>query len=332
MALGNFTTPVLVLLALAGMMAGCAVIADQRADTREARWEASHPPLGRLVPVDGRHVHLLEAGQPAGTAPDLVLIHGANGNLRDFTFDLVGRLADDYRIVAIDRPGLGWSDSWGEADSDPQFQARVLRRALAPLGLERPVLVAHSYGAAVALGWALEAEAETGALVLLGGATHPWPGDLGLWYRLNGSALGALGRQLLAGFVPESAAEGVFENLFAPADVPDGYIAHFGPGLSMRRASQANNTRQVNALLDHVTRMQPGYADLSLPIELVHGDADVTVGLSIHGERLAREVASARLQVIENGGHMPHHSHPEKVVAAIGRAAWRAGLTTAPPD
>lgn len=124
----------------------------------------------------------------------------------------------------------------------------------------------------------------------------------------------------------------MFETLFAPDPVPDGLVAHFGPGLSMRRSSQANNTRQISALREHVTRMQPRYAGLTLPIELVHGDADVTVGLSIHSERLVREVASARLEVIEDGGHMPHHSHPETVVAAIGRAAWRAGLTAAPPE
>ncbi len=333
MTLNSLSTPgllALLLLLLGGLIAGCAVIADQRAETREARWQASHPPLGRLVAVEGRQVHVHEAGQPAGSAPDLVLIHGANGNLRDFTFDLVGRLEGDFRVISVDRPGMGWSDSWGEADSDPQVQARILRAALDEVGVERPVLVGHSYGAAVALCWALEAEAETGALVLLGGASHPWPGDLGLWYRLNGTALGRLGRSLLAGFAPVSAAEGVLENVFAPDPVPEGYVDHFGAGLAMRRAQQANNTRQVNALLDHVSRMQPQYPGLSLPIELVHGDADTIVGVHIHSARLADEVGAARLTVIEGGGHMPHHSHPETVVEAIERAAFRAGLAPEP--
>ncbi len=330
MSAGGFSTSTIIIVALLLLVAGCALITEQRASTREARWEAAHPPVGRLLTVDGREGHVLEAGQPAGAAPDLVLIHGANGNLRDFTFDLIDRLADDYRILAVDRPGLGWSDSWGEDDGDPRFQARVLRAALTQLGLERPIVLGHSYGAAVAMGWALQAEDETAALVLLGGATHPWPGGLGLWYRVNDGPLGRPARAALAGLVPESAAEGAFVSVFEPAAVPRGYVDHFGAGLSMRRASQETNARQINSLHEHVSAMVTDYQGLTLPIEAVHGDADTIVGLAIHGERLVRDVASARLDVIEGGGHMPHHSHPDRVIAAIARAAFRAGLATEP--
>lgn len=327
MALNSLTSPALVILALGGLLAGCAFIAEQRAATREARWEANHPPLGRLVQVEGRQVHVYEAGQPVGSAPDLVLIHGANGNLRDFTFDLVGRLAGAYRIVAVDRPGLGWSDSWGEADSDPAVQARVLRRALAPLGLERPVVLGHSYGAAVALAWALEAEEEIGALVMLGGATHPWPGDLGLWYRLAASWPGQrVVLPAVAAFAPLSRVEGVIAEIFAPQPVPEGYAAHIGVGLTLRPDALRANAAQVNGLKPYVAGMAAAYHRLALPIEIVHGDADTIVGLGFHSERMVAEVASARLTRLPGIGHMPQHTAPEAVIAAIDRAARRAGL------
>lgn len=320
------TILILALLGVVALLAGCAVVIDARADTREARWQARHPPLGRLLAVDGRQVHVLEAGRAAGDAPDLVLIHGANGNLRDFTFDLVGRLADDYRIIAVDRPGLGWSDSWGEADSDPRHQARVLRAALAQLGITRPIVLGHSYGGAVAMAWALEAPDDTAALVLLAGATYPWEGRLGFWYRFHAGPFGPAGRTLLSALAPESAARGVFEAVFDPDPVPEGYIAHFGPGLSMRRASQAANNRQINTLKDQLQQMHPAYPSLTLPIEMVHGEADTIVGLEIHSARLADDAPGARLTRLEGVGHMPHHSRPEAIVAAITRAAERAGL------
>ncbi len=314
------------LLLLLVALAGCAAMLDARAVSREDAWEQADPPVGRLLSLDDRQVHVVETGQPRGTAPDLVLIHGANGNLRDFTYHLIDRLAPDWRVIAVDRPGLGWSDSWGEADSDPHFQAQVLRRAVAELGVQRPVVLGHSYGGAVAMAWALEAEAETAALVLLGAATHPWPGSLGFWYRINETALGRTARSILTALTPKWLAERVVANIFAPDPMPPGYAAHFGTGLAMRRASQEVNARQVNALLEHVTRMAPDYPRLSLPIEAVHGDADSIVGLEIHSARLAREVASVNLKVIEGGGHMPHHSHTEVVLEAIDRAARRAGL------
>ena len=307
----------------AATLAGCATLLDTRAERREAGWEAAHPPVGQFVTVEGRRVHLVDTG-PAGQRRALVLIHGANGNLRDFTFDLVGRLDDRHRVIAVDRPGLGWSDTWGEVDSDPAEQARILRAAVAQLGVTAPVLVGHSYGGAVAMAWALE-DPGARAVVLLAGATHPWPGEaLGMWYSLNDTALGAPARTMAAALAPGSALEAALAGVFRPAPVPPGYAEHFGPGLSLRRAAQAANTRQVNALLAHVTAMQPRYAGLTLPIEALHGTADTIVGLEIHSRRMAAEVASANLTVIEGAGHMPHHSHPELVVAAIERALTRA--------
>lgn len=318
----------MLLLALGALMllVGCAAAIDARADAREAQWMAEHPPVGDLIVVNGRQVHLRESGRAAGTAPDLVLIHGANGNLRDFTFDLTQRLERDFRILAVDRPGLGWSDSLGEADNDPRAQARHLRAALAERGVNRPIVLGHSYGGAVAMGWALEAPQDTAALVIIAGATYPWDGSLGLWYRINDGPLGRVGRALVSAMAPETAARGVFASVFEPHPVPGGYVDHFGAGLSMRRSSQEANTRQVNALNEQLLRMHPEYPGLTLPIELVHGDADTIVGLDIHSARMERDVASVRLDRVAGGGHMLHHSHPDQVVAAIHRAAARAGL------
>lgn len=310
-------------------LAGCAAWVDRRASARETGWQQAFPPEGRLVDVDGRRVHVLETGRARGTAPDVVLIHGANGSMRDFTFDLVARLAPDFRVIAVDRPGHGWSDGWPESDADPRAQARVLRQALAGLGLRRPVVVGHSYGGAVAMGWALEAlEAgrdDTGALVLLAGATMPWEGRVSLLYDLLDSPLGFAARGYIAGVVSEDAARNVTRRIFAPDRMPPGYVRHFGPGMSMRRAVQEANTRQVNGLNAAVRRMVADYPRLTLPIEALHGTADTIVGLQVHSERLAARVPSVNLVVFDGVGHMPHHARPDETVAAIRRAAERAG-------
>lgn len=325
-ALMPLTKPLMITaIAIVGL-AGCAALVDDRVERREAEWVAQTPPLGRIVIVEDHRIHIYDAGAPRPNAPDLVLIHGANGNLRDFTYDLVGRLQSDYRVLVVDRPGLGYSDSFGEADSDPREQARVLRLALAQFGIRRPIVLGHSYGGAVAMGWALQYEEDTAAVVLLAGATYPWPGALGGWYRLNATPLGRPARAMVAAFAPQNMVTTVMNSVFAPAHVPDGFLGYFGTNLSLRRESQANNTRQVNALLAYASEMSFAYSALTLPIEIVHGTADTIVGLDIHSRRMAQEVASAHLTVIEGAGHMPHHSHPDAVVAAIRRAARRARL------
>lgn len=310
-------------LGLAGL-AGCAAAVDGRASSREAEAEAAYPPLGRFVEVGGLPVHV----HVSGRGPDLVLIHGASGNLRDFTFDLVRRLEGEFRVIAFDRPGLGWSAPLpGAANDSPAAQAAHLRAAARALGVERPVVLGHSYGAAVALAWALEAPGETAALVLLSGATMPWPGELSPLYRIAASPAGeATMVPLLAAFAPRTRVETLVRRTFAPQSPPPGYGDYIGAGLALRRATLRANLRQVNALKPHLEAMAGAYPGLTLPVEILHGSDDRIVPAEVHAGPLAALLPAAELTLLPGIGHMPHHADPEAVVAAIRRAAARAGL------
>jgi pimeloyl-ACP methyl ester carboxylesterase len=276
---------------------------------------------GRFIDLAAGRIHAVVQG----SGPDLVLVHGANGNARDFTLDLVARLSGRYRVIAFDRPGFGFSDDFG-APENPSEQAAILQDAAQALGVKRPIVLGHSYGGAVALAWALQHEQDLGALVLLAPASHPWPGDLGLLYRLAETRFGLnVVLPIAARLIPRSALEGAVKGVFAPDPVPAGYLDHLGVDLTTQVAQMQLNARQINSLITYVTEMSPRYAGLRLPIEVVHGSADKVVGLTIHSERLAREVASARITRLKDVGHMPHHARPAEVAAAIDRAARRAG-------
>jgi pimeloyl-ACP methyl ester carboxylesterase len=295
---------------------GLAGFTHWRASAREAAAETAYPALGGFVTVEGQRIHYVMQGN----GPDLVLIHGASGSVRDFTFALMDRLAKDYRVIAVDRPGLGHSDPI--PDISLAAQARVIRDAVAQLGADSPIVLGQSYGGAVALAWALDGGPT--ALVLVGAPSLPWPGTLDPWYRITSTPVGrAFATPLAAAFVPESYIRSATATVFTPAAVPPGYEAHIGLPLIIRRATLATNTAQVNALRAELVTMEPHYAGLTLPIELIHGSADTIVPLDIHSSPLAKLLPNATLTVIPGAGHMPHHSHPEVVIAAIARAALR---------
>ena len=279
-------------------------------------------PEGAFVTLNGGRIHAIVRGN----GPDLVLIHGANGNARDFSFDLIDRLANEFRVIAFDRPGFGFSDDFGGLLS-PVEQADLLQTAAEALGLERPILLGHSYGGAVAMAWALLAGDDLAGMTLLAPATHPWPGELGLWYRLTASRLGQnLILPMVARLAPRGSVERTLERVFAPDPVPEGYLEHLGFDLTLRTGQLTLNARQINSLRDHVEAMAPGYPALTLPIEVLHGTKDVTVGLRYHAERLIEDVQTAQLTRLEGVGHMPHHARPQEVLAAVERTAARAGL------
>ena len=168
---------------------------------------------------------------------------------------------------------------------------------------------------------------QTAALVLVSAVSEPWPGDLGWTYTVNGSTLGgALFVPVVTAFLPETYVSSSIESVFAPQSAPEGYAEHLGVGLTLRRGSLRANAQQVNALRPHVVEMQKSYGSLTMPIEAVHGDADTTVPVHIHAQVLMGDVPNGNLTVLEGQGHMPQHTAPDDVVAAIDRAAARAGL------
>jgi pimeloyl-ACP methyl ester carboxylesterase len=291
-----------------------------RGGDREARAAVQTPAEGQIVTVDGQRIHALIKGQ----GPTLVLLHGASGSLRDWTFGLMDRLAQDYRVVALDRPGLGHSAA-GQ-DNSLDAQARTLRKALVELGIVQPfVLVGQSFGGSVALAWALQEP--PAALVLISAPSLPWEGGLDPWYRVNETALArALLVPLAAAWVPEAYVRKSMAAVFAPDSMPAGYDDHLGVLQSLRPRQLDQNLQQVNALLAQVTAMAPQYPALSLPVELVHGTEDTIVPLAIHSALLVEVIPDAALTVVPGAGHMPHHSHPEVVLAAIARALSRSGL------
>ncbi|SMX48304.1 alpha/beta fold hydrolase [Maliponia aquimaris] len=314
------------LIALA-ILGGCAVT-QIRADRTESDAEARWPPVGRFVEVDGLRVHYVQKGR----GPDVVLLHGASGNLRDFTFQLVDLLARDYRVTAFDRPGLGYTTrdarfagAFNTRAETPQDQAAILARAAAQLGVTRPVVVGHSYGGSVAMAWGLDQNAA--AVVSLGGAIMPWPGSLDAQYQVLGSALGgAIVPQFVSAFYDEARVREAVSGIFAPQSVPEGYLDHIGPGLSLRRDTIRANGRQVAALRPALVEMSKRYPTLTIPVELVHGSADTTVGYEIHTVAAAKLLPNAHVTRLEGVGHMPQHARPGAVLEAIRRAAQRAGL------
>ena len=306
------------------------------AQYRASQAEAAYPPLGQFVEVAGGQVHYVQEG----SGPHLILLHGAGGNLREFTFDLMGRLTDRYTVTAFDRPGLGYSDrvpgvdkglTATEGDS-PQDQAAMLREAAQKIGITDPIVAGHSFGGIVSYAWAVagldeDSPVNAKAIVSLAGVTMPWPGGLDRYYTVNGSAIGGLLTiPAISGLVPQSIVDSSIAATFAPQMAPEGYGDYIGAGLTLRPSSMRANIRQVNTSRPQVVELSKRYPELTLPIEIVHGEEDLTVPIHVHAEEVEKIVPQVNTVRLPGVGHMPHHAEPEIVVATIDRAAERAGL------
>ncbi|MHA3913629.1 alpha/beta fold hydrolase [Halovulum sp. GXIMD14793] len=294
-------------------MAGVAAVAA-RNSTRFSDLQ----PSGKFVEVDGTRLHYRILGKDG---PQVLAIHGASGNILDWIVGPAQAIAENHRLLLIDRPGLGYSDRAPQDGSNPFVQARLMRRAETQLGFDAPILIGHSYGGAVALAWALDAPEVVPGLMLLAAPSHVWDGPPSLRNRRLASTpvLGQLATHLAAATVPQSMIDAAIDDVFAPQTPPPDYANRIEARLVLRPATQQANATDIATLKPHIRAMVPRYDSLTMPIELLHGDADTTVGLSIHSEPFAQRLPNAHLTVLDGIGHMPHHARPNEVLAALNR-------------
>jgi pimeloyl-ACP methyl ester carboxylesterase len=73
------------------------------------------------------------------------------------------------RVIIFDRPGFGHSERPHDRVWTADKQADLLCKALQQLGVVRPVVVGHSWGAIVAMAMAVRHEAEIAGVVALSG-------------------------------------------------------------------------------------------------------------------------------------------------------------------
>lgn len=295
-----------------------------------SRLETAHPPTGQFLEVQGVRLHVAVLGQhqdqgSPGADPAIVLIHGASGNLEDMRLALGERLALSHRVVLVDRPGHGWSSRPQSDDyASPARQAELIVGALDQLGIRRAIVIGHSWGGAFATAFALAFPDRTAGLVLLAAVTHPWPANPG-WYNKLASfpfigplflhtCVYPLGLLLVDRFSRK-----VFEPQTAPAD----YVRRAAIRLVLRPKTFYSNARDLSLLESFVAAQVPRYVDLRVPTIIITGDCDTMVSPQINARALAATLPSAKLLLLKNVGHMPHHAAPEVVAAAIDELAGR---------
>lgn len=268
------------------------------------------------VALAGARIRYADYEPADSEAPPVVMIHGASASHLDLELALLPEAARGRRALLFDRPGHGRSTRPRGAH-DPFIQAQFLREAAIALGAERPILLAHSLGGAIALAWALEFGDEISGLVLLAPVSHPWPGGID-WHHHAAVApvIGPLFRRTVAPIAGPRIAR-----RYLKPPLPANYFERAQLGNLFRAQTFKANSEDIYHLKPHVTRMSRRYHEISAPMRIIAGDRDVTVCPLIHSHHLAQEAPNARLKLLPGVGHFLQHDRPEEALTALDEVA-----------
>ncbi|SDV46415.1 alpha/beta fold hydrolase [Chitinasiproducens palmae] len=294
-----------------GVLLGSAVWT--RWQTRRA--ERRHPPAGRFVDVAGGRLHYLEAGD----GPPVVLIHGNSVQASDFEASgLFTLLAQRHRVIAFDRPGFGYSDRPAGRVWTPAAQADLLHQALAELGVERAVVVGHSYGATIAAAMALSYPETVRALVLLSGYYFPTPRVDALTSALAKTPLlGGLLRHTLLPVTGRLTLPLAAKRMFAPRAVAPKFEAFVPRAMMTRPVTVGGMTGDGSLMIPGAASLARSYKRITQPVTIVTGDGDHVVSAERHSHKLHKQIPHSELRVVPHAGHMVHYAAARKISAWV---------------
>ncbi|MCW8085705.1 alpha/beta fold hydrolase [Sabulicella glaciei] len=270
----------------------------------------------------GIDLHYLEGGH--GDGPPVVLLHGNGVIAEDWIASGVFGLASErHRVLAFDRPGYGYSDRPRDRFWTAEAQAAVLAEAFMRLGVERPVVVGHSWGTLVAMALALNHPEAISGLVLVSGYYYPTVrADIVLFSPPAVPVLGDVIRYTVGPLVGGLIAPKMITKMFAPAPVPPGFTAAV-PVPIMVRPSQIKASAEDAASMSPWAAIAEGRYDeiTQIPVAIVVGEDDGIVDVGRHSARLQQALPGSQLHVVPGHGHMVHHGVPDLVVRCIDDVA-----------
>ncbi len=287
-------------------------------------WSAERavPACGQFIEIDGARIHYLDRGQ----GPAIVMIHGLGGQLQNFSHSILARLTGEFRVILVDRPGSGYSTRPRGASAGLRAQGDTIAALLRALNLDRPLLVGHSLGGAVALAVALEHPDCVGALGLIAPLTHPPRTVPAPFLRL---ALRSKMLRWMAGWtvaVPLSLLKGpeMLAYVFSPDTPPADFAVTGGGQLGLRPWTFYATSSDMVAVTEDLPSMVERYGTLRMPVAVLFGQADRILNWQEHGAALKGKVPDLELTLVP-GGHMLPITAPDPTVEWLRGLARRTG-------
>ena len=263
----------------------------------------------------GVDLHVRERGNPDGGA--IVFVHGWSQCDRCWDRQLEGRLAASFRLVAFDNRGHGMSDRPSDPASytDGQLWADDLAAVIDGAGLERPVVVAWSYGGFIVADYVRAyGEGALGGIVFAGSALDLKPptfADLGPGLLENAQAM----------CLPELGANIAATRRFLRACTVEPLDAYLWESALCWNMVVPPEIR--GALIAREIDGNDVLAALSVPVLVIHGVEDSIV-LPSMARHIVERCPTAVASWYEGVGHMPFIEAQERFdqeLATFVRAA-----------
>lgn len=281
------------------------------------------PFKSHFATICGTQIHYVEegAGQP------VLFIHG-NPTWSYLWRNIIPKVAETERAIAIDLLGFGKSDKPADADYSFDQHCAIVNEFIQAMSLTNVSLVLHDWGGLIGMNYAIDHIANVRKVVLLSTFVAPVALPFAPVLRLfRNAVLTTLFVQRLNLFMPlalrfgvakqSSMSDGVREQYYAP--FPD-----YGSRRSVRRWPEQIPLVPADSTYQTLERIGKALPSFNRQVLVLKADRDPILTMK-RAEWLVQTLPHARLEVIEQAGHFAQEDQPEKIAEAISAFMRKGG-------
>ncbi|MBB6171689.1 pimeloyl-ACP methyl ester carboxylesterase [Nocardiopsis mwathae] len=245
-----------------------------------------------------------------GQGSPVVLLHGTPFSSYVWR-DIAAALGTRHTVYLWDMPGYGASAKYAGQRVSLAAQQSVFTALLRHWDLDRPAVIAHDFGGAVALRSALLDGVGYDRLALLDAVSLcPWGSDFFRLVHRNAEVFAALPAHLhealVRGYIATASHRGLRGDVLDALAAP--WLGEEGQPAFYRQIAQADER--------HTADVEERYAKLSCPVLVAWGREDTWLSPD-HAERLAQCIPHARLRWIDAAGHLVQEDAPAQVTVLL---------------
>lgn len=263
----------------------------------------------QYVRVEGLRLHYLGGG----SGEPVLLLHGWPTS--SFLWrNIIGKMAEKNRVIAMDLPGFGRSDKPLDASYSFRFYARILDGFLDALGVDATGLAVHDLGGPVGLYWACRNPDRVQRLAFLNTLVYPrlsWAVVLfiaacrtpGLRTYIS-SPRGLRAAMRFGVSDPRCLTEDAIRGVQAPFETRDARRALLKAGYGLH----PNGLKEIAERLPSFT----------IPVRIIYGERDrILPDVAKTMRQVARDLPQAEVTALPDCGHFLQEERPEEIASML---------------
>jgi pimeloyl-ACP methyl ester carboxylesterase len=269
----------------------------------EVRASVPNSAYSHFADIDGVRLHY----QDKGVGTPLILLHGFSSSTYSWK-DVFEPLAKNYRVIAVDLKGFGFS---GKPDGDytRRAQAILVAHLLDYLKIDKAWLVGNSMGGEVSLNFALQNPQRVAGLILIDSAGVSVPGGNSL--APGYARVPFVGPVLIALALTSDrlVRQGLEKSFYDDAKITDERVASYYRPLKTRGGQLAALRARTQA---GQFPIEQDLNKISVPALIIWGAEDALIPIEA-GRKMNSLIKGSKLVIVDRCGHVPQEELPERV-------------------